>query len=217
MNFVKNEKDIRQLIPKGGGGCYIYSQNKNDKVFKIGMAFGDVFKRIRRQKSCYPYNNEFFIHFIWVTSLSREDMDGEKKARDLEKKLLTHVGSKIKGTRGNYTLSRSRSSTKIVQKEQGRRPREFRYVGTKQNLKQLINEVFMTTPVWYYMYEFKPRSWEKKYAFQFGLTTSVKEDITKTRSGRVSKKPVDTYVNSQLSALFQKDVEKWEKQNKLDI
>ena len=224
MNFVKYERTIQSLLPAGTGGCYIYSQSKNDRVFKIGTAWGDLFDRIRRQKFCYPYKNEYFLHYIWVTSTTREDVYRRKKATTLERSLLNYVGKKVKGTRNQYKLTASTiidDDDDDDEKEQGRRPLEFRFVGSKERLKKLIQDVFMTTPLWSKMIEFRPRTWDVSYAFQYGLQPIQDGDLesqkTTTRSGRISKKPDNTYVNAALKRQFDVDVRRWERENKLSI
>ena len=98
MNWHTNKngniriKKLLQMPEKGKfyKGIYVISRDKNNNndtklQYKIGMAYGEggLYNRIRSYEMCYPYPDEFWIHFCILTHT-------EKDARALEKVILAY-------------------------------------------------------------------------------------------------------------------------------
>ena len=68
MNFVKHLKDIENKLFRKDrfGGCYVYSRDQGDDVFKLGMSEVNLFGRVKQAKSCYPYKSEFWLSVLVV-------------------------------------------------------------------------------------------------------------------------------------------------------
>ena len=83
MNFVKHLKDIENKLFRKDrcGGCYVYSRDKTDPTYKLGMSEVNLFGRVKTAKSCYPFRSEFWLHILVVCH-------DKSKIRTLESKLL---------------------------------------------------------------------------------------------------------------------------------
>ena len=61
MNFVSYLKDIQDKLFRRSRypGCYVYSRNKNDSKYKLGMSEADIFGRTTSAKFCFPTKMSF--------------------------------------------------------------------------------------------------------------------------------------------------------------
>ena len=139
MNWHTNKNGnirIKKLLatPEKGKfykGVYVISrdehENKNDDLqYKIGMAHGTggLYERVKNYEMCYPYPDEFFIHFFIITHteqdarnlekviLNYKSMDPVKRPKDLSKNTEYRVVSK-KETLHNALLKSLRDNSKM--------------------------------------------------------------------------------------------------------
>jgi hypothetical protein len=138
MNFKNNEKDIQKLLrsgtrvtrskdPKKNGqkrptyhrGLYVISRGERDSTYKIGMAHGDggLFTRLKSYKLCWPYENEFYVHYLVVCPTAKDAMK-------LERAVLKNKRS-LKGIKKNPEA-------------QGRASNEYRATASKAALKKVL-------------------------------------------------------------------------------
>ena len=118
MNFVSYLKDIQDKLFRRSRypGCYVYSRNKNDSKYKLGMSEADIFKRVKDAKFCFPDKDEFFIHFFIICHDKKDVRPLEKKllaeSKDLKKiKVVTESGIPEQGSRSTeYRLTTDRTS-----------------------------------------------------------------------------------------------------------
>ena len=95
MNFNLHERDLKDFLSDDLGeryrGVYVISRHKNDTSFKIGVSYGKggLFNRLKSYKICWPYEDEYYLHFAALT-FSADD------AKILEKSLLNHSTIKNK-------------------------------------------------------------------------------------------------------------------------
>ena len=93
MNYIKYNKQLKNLLYSNGGkpysGNYIYSRDADDDTYKIGMSQAGLFNRVQAAKSCYPYQSEFWMHYL-IISLDGQYKKGTKSTtRHIEDDLLT--------------------------------------------------------------------------------------------------------------------------------
>ena len=160
MNFVKHQAQLKALLHTEGGkpysGCYVYSRLEDDTTVKLGMSQAGLFGRIAQAKSCYPYKNEMYLHFIIVS------LDGQKKAkgtksttRYIENELLTQ--SKHMST---VDMEPSETSGAYSDKEEGNRPTEYRILGTSATLHKLLQvSLNKHRDKWDYLIVFSSTGW----------------------------------------------------------
>jgi hypothetical protein len=153
MNFVEHYDKLKKLMYTQGGkpfsGNYIYSRDKDDDVYKMGMSQAGLFKRVASAKSCYPFQNEFHLHYL-IISLDGQYTKGEKSTtRQIEDDLLT--------------TSKAMSTVELQKhkkKEEGRRPREYRIVSTKAKLYTLLKDTLNKhRDKWDYLVIFSEKGW----------------------------------------------------------
>ena len=153
MNFLEHQRAIRKLLHTPGvkplSGCYIYSRDENDDTVKIGMSEAGLYDRIKGAKSCYPFSNEFWLHFVIISLDGQKGDNGTTSStRYIENELLTQ--SKHLST---------------IEMEAGKakhkgRPKEYRLIGKSLNLHKLIQDTlnkFRTK--WDYLIVFDRNSW----------------------------------------------------------
>lgn len=138
MNFKDNQKNIQKLLrsgtrttrstnPKKAGekkttyyrGLYVISRGEGDSTFKIGMAHGDggLFTRLKSYKLCWPYENEFYVHYLVVCPTAKD-------AKELERQVLKNKRS-LKGIKKNPEA-------------QGKASNEYRVTASKDALKKVL-------------------------------------------------------------------------------
>jgi hypothetical protein len=107
-----------KLVAQHFKGVYVISRKKDELTFKLGMAHGagGLKPRLQGYKLCYPYADEYYIHYILITPTSND-------ARALEKIVL--ADSTLKNT---------------VQKSeaQGKKSVEYKMVSDKSTLKKAL-------------------------------------------------------------------------------
>ena len=148
MNFVAYSKDIENKLFKKDrfGGCYVYSRDKDDDTFKLGMSEVNLFGRVKGAKSCYPYKSEFWIHMFIVCH-------DKSSVRTLENKLLAE----------SQHLKKV-DVEKPEEEEQGNRPREYRIAATRANLNSAVENVLNENKkVWDMLVVFGPQGWLIKH------------------------------------------------------
>ena len=154
MNFVKYQEQLKSLLHTEGGkpysGCYIYSRLEDDNTVKLGMSEAGLFKRIAQAKSCYPYKNEMFLHFIIVSLVGQKKQKGIKSTtRYIENELLTQ-------SKHMSTVEMEPSESK----EEGNRPTEYRILGTSATLHKLIQvSLNKHREKWDYLIVFSSTGW----------------------------------------------------------
>jgi hypothetical protein len=153
MNYVEHLSKLKKLLYTQGGkpysGNYIYSRDADDDTYKIGMSQSSLFNRVKTAKSCYPYQNEFFIHYL-IISLDGQYKKGSKSStRHIEDDLLT--------------TSKSLSTVELQKsekKEEGRRAQEYRLISTKAKLYSLLtNTLNKHRERWDYLIVFSKKGW----------------------------------------------------------
>ena len=153
MNFVKYQNQLKTLLHTEGGkpysGCYVYSRVEDDTTMKLGMSEAGLFKRISQAKSCYPYKDEMFLHFVIVS------LDGQKKAKGT-KSTTRHIETEL------LTQSKHMSTVEMEpsEKEEGNRPTEYRILGTSATLHKLIQvSLNKHREKWDYLVVFSNTGW----------------------------------------------------------
>ncbi len=144
MNFVENLKDIHNRLFRTDrfGGCYIYSRDKNDKTFKLGMSV-NLFARVKQAKSCYPYPSEFWLQMLMIC----HDKDN---IRPLESKLL----------KSKHLKKIEDEEPEETKKEQGNRPREYRIATTRDILNTAVYHTLNDNrKLWDMIIIFGPKGW----------------------------------------------------------
>jgi hypothetical protein len=155
MNYVDFEKSLGKLLrlpdkrtSKSGKlvaqhfkGVYVISRERNDLTFKLGMAHGagGLKPRLQGYKICYPYADEYFIHYILITPTSAD-------ARALERIVL--ADSTLKNT---------------VQKgeAQGKKSVEYKMVSDKATLKKaLVRALDNNVSKWTHAIVFGDNGWK---------------------------------------------------------
>lgn len=154
MNLVLHEKTLKILLQSEGGkpyaGNYVYSRDEDDSTYKIGMSQSGLFSRIKQAKSCYPYKDEFWLHYC-IISLDGYFKKGEKSStRHIEDDLL-------KTSKSLSTVELQKSDIK----EQGQRPREYRLVSNKKQLYTLLkNTLNKHRDKWDWLVVFSKNGWD---------------------------------------------------------
>ena len=107
-----------KLVKQHFKGPYVISRHKDDLTFKIGIAHGQggLKPRLQSYKICYPYKDEFYIHYIIITPTSTD-------AKKLEKIVL--ADSTLQSTLENPTA-------------QGRKSKEYKMVTSYCDLKKVL-------------------------------------------------------------------------------
>ena len=166
MNYVDLESDIKKLllyddkrvslgktkkeVDQHFKGVYVISRLEDDLTFKIGVSYGSggLKPRLSSYKLCYPYANEYFVHYIIVTG---SDTD----ARKLEKLIL--ADKRLENTVKNPTA-------------QGKKSLEYKMVSDKDVLKHaLIDSVNKHSDLWQIIVVFGSQGW----TLVKNLTTAV--------------------------------------------
>jgi hypothetical protein len=156
MNVKDHEKDIGKLLllpdtraSKGAKvkqvkqyfkGIYIFSRDKDDLNFKIGVAYGagGIFQRLKNYKICYPYRNEFFLQYAIVSPTSDD-------AKTLESAIFR-----------NKALNEVEENPSA----QGKRSAEWRIVSKKETLHSVIIRTLESNPnLWTHVVCFGQNSW----------------------------------------------------------
>ena len=151
MNFVKHLKDIHNNLFRRDrfGGCYIYSRDKDDTTFKLGMS-QNLFGRVKQAKSCYPYPSEFWLHMLMICHRKAD-------IRKLEANLLK-----------NKHLKKIEKEHKVCEcetaececKEQGNRPREYRIASSRDVLNGAVYQTLNDNrKLWDIVVVFGPDGW----------------------------------------------------------
>jgi hypothetical protein len=149
MNFVKHEKTLKKLLTTKGGkgysGNYIYSRDEKDNTLKIGMSEAGLWGRLKNAKSCYPFKHEFWLKYA-IISLDGHYTKGKKSTtRTIENAL--HLESK------NLT-------TVTMEKEEGKRPREYRIFSNNRQLYNLLKKTLNKhRDSWDYLVVFSTKGW----------------------------------------------------------
>jgi hypothetical protein len=149
MNFVKNQKDIQNLLKTDNGrsysGIYCYSPAQKDKTFKLGMSERGIFRRLTQHKACYPFASEYWLQLVVII------LDEETgKTRKLEKKILEE-------TKEMKTIS-----VEEAKQEQGNRPREYRLFGNRSKVNFAFEKVLNKKEnrgLWDYVVVFSENGW----------------------------------------------------------
>ena len=157
MNFIDYEKSLSRLlklpdtrlsqgkIPKQVTqyfkGIYVISRNKDDLTFKIGVAYGQggLKPRLQSYKLCYPYKDEFYIHYIIITPT------GDGDAKQLEKIILS-----------NKTLEHTEENKSA----EGKKSKEYKVVSSHSILKQVLIAAMDANPnLWTHCVVFGDNGW----------------------------------------------------------
>ena len=152
MNFVKYEKQLKELLTTSGGkfysGNYIYSRDEDDKTFKIGMSQAGLWKRLKQAKSCYPFKSEYFLKYV-IISLDGHYTKGQQSTTiNIEKAL--HNESKHLNT----------VKMEVDEIEEGKRPREYRLFANNTQLYNLLKTTLnKNRKMWDYIVVFNPNGW----------------------------------------------------------
>jgi hypothetical protein len=163
MNFRKHEADIKNLLHTGerasnskdpnkkgkpkptyARGVYVLSRKADDTTFKIGMAWGGggLFQRLMSYKLCFPYKDEFILHFLVICEKADD-------AKALEKKLLKR-SNVLKHTAKN-------------EEYQGRWSYEYRVIAKKATLKNaLMKTLDSNRDIWDSVMVFNKTGWKVK-------------------------------------------------------
>ena len=161
MNFNKRHKDIKKLLlhpekRKSGNpeksdkeqfykGIYVISRDeetdKNDQLrYKIGMAYGagGIYKRMDGYKMCFPYPDEFWMHFCIITP-------NAEHAKKLEKIILAYKNmEKVKNPRNTAQNL------------------EYRIVVKKATVHDSLLKALRDNPkLWDYCITFGVKGWKK--------------------------------------------------------
>jgi hypothetical protein len=121
-------------------GIYVISRSKDDLTFKIGVAYGDggLKPRLQNYKLCYPYKDEFFVHYIIITATATD-------AKMLERKVL-----------GDPRLS----NTERNPVAQGRKSTEWKVLTSTSVLKKvLITAMDNNSNLWTHCVVFSDNGW----------------------------------------------------------
>jgi hypothetical protein len=162
MNFFDREKEIKQLLildekrervdkapaDRHWKGCYVISRNDQDNVHKLGVAWGEggLFNRLKNYKICMPYQDEYFVQYIFVC-------DTKEKSQELEKKILSRTDK--------FTDKRIAEQAFDDEKVSGARSKEYRFTAKKQDLKDLLTaELNDNMDLWRYAVIFGKNSWK---------------------------------------------------------
>jgi len=107
-----------KLVTQHFKGLYVISRKRDDLTFKIGIAHGQggLKPRLQSYKICYPYADEFYVHYIIITPTSND-------AKKLEKILL--ADSTLQSTLENPTA-------------QGKKSKEYKMVASHRDLKKVL-------------------------------------------------------------------------------
>ena len=125
-------------------GVYVISrdehENKKDELqYKIGMAHGGggLYRRIQSYEMCYPYPDEYFMHFFILTHT-------EQDAKDLEKVIL------------DYKSMKHVKRPKDLSKET-----EYRIVAKKETLHNaLLKALKDNSKMWTYIVVLGEKGWK---------------------------------------------------------
>ena len=239
MNFVTHQDEIKQKCfgNKSFSGCYVYSRDRDDKTYKIGMSEASLYRRLVSAKSCYPYSNEFYLHFLIVTADNGRVKIGEQRSRTRELERILLINSKDKTTQG---LEKKKDGfvKKSDKQEQGNRGKEYRFLGTKEELQGLLHKTLLLTPIWSQLVVFQGKGWSihndlKKMATlrskvdKSNPMPTLEKDINKPELDQVYKPPssprkvgrkrkqTEFYADNMCENLFKKDIDTWKKENRL--
>ena len=100
MNFVNKKDTIKGKLFEGNpySGCYVYSRDKNDTVFKMGRS-KNIHRRLMEHKACYPFKSEYWLQFVIV--VLGPDIDTpprphrQKNRKTKKKNCLKKFGQKL--------------------------------------------------------------------------------------------------------------------------
>lgn len=153
MNFKQNEKDLQRLLYEGTRtsskgnsvptyfkGVYLISGEKVAPSYKIGMAFGQggLFNRLMSYKICWPYINEFYLHFAIVCY-------EPEQAKQLETILLAH--DKLQ-------------QIEKAEDAQGRRSNEYRVAEKRTKIFRALDDTLNARrDLWAYLLLFGEKGW----------------------------------------------------------
>ena len=175
MNFHDKSKDIRKLLKRPElrksnsknpdksnhnvaqfyKGIYVLSRDeeldKNGKLqYKIGMAHGSggIYERLKSYKNCFPYEDEFYLHFCIITPK-------EEDAKKLEKIIL----------RSDEEDEETKRKTLEPVKRPGRihdpKNTEYRIVAKKSALHNALLKSLRDNPkLWDYAIIFGNQGWK---------------------------------------------------------
>ena len=200
MNFVANQTKLKKLL-SDKSGCYVYTRDKNDKTFKIGMSESSLFRRLRSAKSCYPYANEFWIHYIIATGDNGLIKVGETRSRTRELERVLLINSQDSTTRGKK-ITNEGTIEESSDKEQGIRPKEYRFYGGKSDLDKLIKDTTDLTPIYESLFVFSENDWKEYINLE---SDPLPVPVKPTKSGR-KRKQTPFYADELLSDLFKSDI-----------
>jgi hypothetical protein len=156
MNYVDFEKTIKKLLiypdtykTKSGKdasqyckGIYIISRHKDDLTYKIGVAYGKggLRNRVHSYKLCYPYSDEFYVHYLIIGTT---DVD----SRILEDVILKDTS--LKNTIENPTA-------------EGRKSKEYKMVASADQLKAALTTALQTNlNLWTHAFTFGKQGWNR--------------------------------------------------------
>ena len=154
MNFVANEKLLKKLLISKGktgyAGNYVYQRDELDKTVKIGMSEAGLFRRLKSAKSCYPYTTEFWVKYLIISIDGHREEGVKSTTRHIETELLTQ-------SKKSSTVSITPATTK----EEGKRAREYRIIGSELNLEKLIQSTLnLHRDKWDYLICFSDKGWK---------------------------------------------------------
>ena len=139
-------KKLLQMPEKGKyyKGLYVISrdenENKNNELqYKIGMAHGSggLYKRVQSYEMCYPYKDEFFVHFFIITHT-------EQDAKDLEKVILDY-----------------KSMIHVKRPKDEAKETEYRIVSKKETLHNaLLKALKDNSMMWSYIVVLGEKGWK---------------------------------------------------------
>ena len=160
MNWHKQHKELKTLLLRPEKrkssnpskpdkqqfykGVYVISrdldENKNKELqYKIGMAhgYGGLFERLKDYEICYPYSDEYFIHFLILTHTGAD-------AKKLEKVILHSASLSI--------VKRPKDTLKDT---------EYRTVLKKETLHNcLLKALKNNTDMWSYIAVMGDKGWK---------------------------------------------------------
>ena len=147
MNFVNKKDTIKGKLFEGNpySGCYVYSRDKNDTVFKMGRS-KNIHRRLMEHKACYPFKSEYWLQFVIV--VLGPDMD--TRTKQLEKAIHDE----------KEYLTRTADFEPSTAKEEGNRPREYRIAIDRKALNSAVEKVLNAKyKLWDFLVVFSEEGW----------------------------------------------------------
>lgn len=207
INYVDFEKSLGKLLKlpdkrtsKSGKlvaqhfkGVYVISRKKDDLTFKIGIAHGQggLKPRLQSYKICYPYADEYYIHYILITPTSTD-------AKELERIVL--ADSTLRNT---------------VQKSdaQGKKSFEYKMVSDKSTLKKaLARALDGNVNKWTHAIVFGDNGWK----IIRNVDGSAVKNLTKPKYTTKKKPGLYDAVDVDLTDFYIEKGRKWKKGSVVD-